>query len=195
MMQSHGATPAVPVIKQNIPILDEDFTKLYTSHTLSDQNPVSLSWKVWFDITYYLCKGRISRGFWRALGKHSLALKSDCKGVYFTLDCGETSNDGREMYGKMYAMPCQSERCPVRTTSLYLSKLADSCTALFQYPRKSWSGGNDRWYMPIPIGRDKLGCMMAKISAHAKLSQVYNNTSVIMTAKYRNIMKKEILDV
>jgi hypothetical protein len=164
-----------------------DFEKLYSTRTLSDDNPTCLLWKVWFDITFHLCKGKVSKNFWRSLKKQSLKLKSDVNGVFYTFT---DYIPIEEEPGRMYATPNEPEKCPVRTTSLYLHKLCANCDSLFQVPKMSWSEGIERWYLPVPLSCDKLDKIMCAISEHANLSVVYNTLSVLLTAKVQGIQSK-----
>lgn len=165
------------------PISAEDMKTMYTSKTLSDDSPVSLSNKTWFDVTYHLCKGTLPRSFWRTLNKHDLHLASDVDGVYYMFS--PDLNVGGFKPGKMYATPDDSDRCPVRTTSLYLSKLNSNCEAFFQFPVRDWKPGMVTWYSPVTIRQENLDNMMMNISLQAKLSRVYTNDSVIFTASMK----------
>lgn len=171
-----------------VPISEVDMQLLYTSRTLSAANPTCLTWKVWFDITFHLCKGKLPSNFWRSLIKQSLILESDVNGVYYTFADYVYLPAGEEP-GKMYATPNDPEKCPVRSTSLYLSKLCANCDALFQCSKKLWHLYHGKWYLPIPISRERLDKMMAKISDHAKLSTMYNLSSVLFTATIRGQSK------
>ncbi|XP_060591554.1 uncharacterized protein LOC132746434 [Ruditapes philippinarum] len=170
------------------PITEEDMKKLYTTRTLSDDDPTSLMWKVWFDITFHLCKGNLPRNFWRSLTKHSLVLESDVNGVFYSF-ADYVYIPADEQPGKMYATPNEPEKCPVRSTSFYLSKLCANCDALFQCSKRSWHKFQERWYLPVPVSRDKLDKIMSKISEHAQLSMVYDSTCVILTAKLKKPAK------
>ncbi|XP_052231986.1 uncharacterized protein LOC127845224 isoform X2 [Dreissena polymorpha] len=166
-------------------ITNSDMEKLYRSETLSDKNPVALSWKVWFDIVYHLCRGKMPRCVLRNLKKQELVLQSDEHGVYYSFSVIGYLSD--EQLLKMYATPGVPEKCPVRTTSLYISKLHEKCEALFQYPCRNWTAQISQWYTPEPVCRDKLDQMMQRISLHAHLSHVYSNESVIYTARRKAV--------
>lgn len=168
-------------------ISEEDMEKIYTSKILSDEDPTHLLWKVWFDITYHLCKGRLPKNFWCSLSKHSLVLESDVNGVFYVFaDYVYLPPD--EEPGKMYATPDNPDKCPVRSTSLYLSKLSGNCNALFQCPKKSWNN-YESWYWPVPLGREMLDSIISHISVHADLSKMYDVSSVIQTAKRKSSEK------
>lgn len=162
------------------PITEEDMDTMYDTKSLSDDNPMSLSNKVWFDVTYHLCKGNLPSSFWRTLNKHDLHLASDVDGVYYMFS--PILNVAGVKPGKMYATPDDSDKCPVRTTSLYLSKLNPNSDAFFQYPVKDWKPGMATWYSPVTIRQENLDNMMVNISFQAKLSRIYTNDSVIFTA-------------
>lgn len=171
-----------------LPISGLDMVALYKSGTLSDKTPVTLSQKVWFDVTYHLCKGKLPCSFWRTLSKHCLHLESDVSGVYFSFPPCLTPEG--ETPGKMYATPDNPEKCPVRTTSLYLSKLNKHCGALFQFPNHRWKPGRKDWYSPVTIGQENLDNMMETISFQADLSRIYSNASVILTANLKRNSSK-----
>lgn len=177
-------------VRDNVsyPITDDDMKKLYSTKTLSDEDPTSLMFKVWFDITYYLCKSNLPKNFWRSLTKRSLVLDSDVNGVFYSFaDYVYIPPD--EEPGKMYATPNDPEKCPVRSTSFYLSKLCANCDALFQCSKRSWHKLQERWYLPVPVSREKLDKIMNRISEQAQLSRVYDSACVILTAKLKDILK------
>ena len=167
--------------EDNLPITSEDFEKMYTSNTLSDRNPDTLLWKVWFDISFYLCSGQYPENFMNSLKKCNLALQSDVNGVFYTFT-DDVCLPPEDTLTKMYATPDVPDRCPVRTTTVYLSQLCDDCDALFQRPRALWKPGK-KWYLPASVSVEKLNNMMKKISKVAKLSKVYKTSNVLATAK------------
>ncbi|XP_053402794.1 uncharacterized protein LOC123548860 [Mercenaria mercenaria] len=184
-------TVTVSTVTDNVtyPITEEDMEKLYSTRTLSDDDPTCLMWKVWFDITFHLCKGKLPRNFWRSLTKRSLVLESDVNGVFYSFADYVYSPPDEEP-GRMYATPNEPEKCPVRSMSFYLSKLCANCEALFQCSKRSWHKLQDRWYLPVPVSREKLDKVMSKVSEHAQLSRTYDASSVILTAKLRSIKKE-----
>lgn len=181
LMVAETRKRSVHTTEEVVPISEADMQKLYTSRTLSDDNPTCLTLKVWFDITFHLCKWKLPANFWRSLIKQSLILQSDVNGVYYTF-ADYVYLPACEAPGKMYATPNDPEKCPVRSTSLYLSKLCANCDALFQCSKRSWHRDHENSFLSLPISRKRLDKMMAKISADAKLSRVYNLSSVLCTA-------------
>jgi len=165
------------------PISDADMTAMYATNTLSEFNPLTLSFKAWFDVTYHLCNGNVPPTFWRTLNKHDLIFTSDIEGVYFTFSPNLIFRGGGS--GRMYATPDYPDRCPVKSTSWYLSLLNDKCESFFQSPNRSWKPGNNDWYKPLTIKQEHLDNMMESISLIANLSRIYTNTSVILTAKLK----------
>jgi len=67
---------------------------------------------------------------------------------------------------------------------LYFKKLNPECSALFQYPMRSWKRPKELgvWIENRCLGVNKLGDMMKILSKAANLSKIYTNHSVRATA-------------
>ena len=166
---------------------DEDEAKLKTSGVLSDKNPQSLLWKVWFDITYNLRTEKFPNGFLNNLTKDCLVLSLDEHGRYYTF-----RDDKWPLYwnkkGKMYEKPL-CPNCPVKSTKLYLEKLS-GIDALFQYPNLYWTKNQDFWYETMPVSERKLNLIMSEISKKAGLSKIYSSGSVTLLAKKHTFLER-----
>ncbi|KAL3860220.1 hypothetical protein ACJMK2_010375 [Sinanodonta woodiana] len=170
-------------------IPNSDLQKLYTTGCLSTKSPVNLSWKVWFEITYFLCSAnpKLGQEFQRNCKKHDLVLYEDENGKYFTFS-DETlkKHFNSSSEPRMTALSHDPGRCPVRSTLMYLEKLSPRIEFLFQYPRSGTGITHSTWYSAVPIASDRLNCMMKSISKAAGLSQLYYLKSVVHTAEKNN---------
>lgn len=171
------------------PIDKEDLQKLKTSSVLLPDGPLSLLRNVWFHTTLFWC--RRGREGQRSLTKNSFTFESDSSGApYVTMAHDEKTKNHQgglqddesfERYGRMYkgTGPTDGYTC----LELYLHKLSPKCDALFQYPKRNWSGILEScWYENRPLGVNKLSTMMKDISAAAELSKIYINHSVRASA-------------
>lgn len=171
-----------PGIKHKLPIAQQDIWKMYASGVLSNNNPTSLQNKVFFEISLHLAgKGRDQL---HDLKKNSFVFVKDEENSdveYATVDF----NDGKRRKGKeprMYSVPSDPQHCPVKSLKLYLSKLHPGHKSFFQRPKLKFTDSSPIWYHNIPIGLQNIGRKMKSISHEAKLSQVYTNHSICVTA-------------
>ncbi|XP_070560155.1 uncharacterized protein [Ptychodera flava] len=169
--------------KHKTPISTYDLRKLASSGVLSSSDPLALSRKVWFDLTFHF--GRRGREGFRKLTKSSYRVRESYDGtkfVEFTYS-EKTKNhpdDDFETQAKMFATG--GENCPVAAFAKYLSKLNPGENALFQRPRVNVKPDDKVWYCNSPLGENKLGSMMKDISKAANLSTTYTNHCVRATA-------------
>ncbi|XP_041458312.1 uncharacterized protein KIAA1958-like [Lytechinus variegatus] len=166
-------------------IESEDIQKLY-SYFKEDETPVTLSEKVWFELSLYFC--RRGRENLRTLKKAHFQLKKDAnEREYVTQTVDELTKKTREDNqssrvdgARMYATP-GDPRCPVASFKTYMSKLNDDCEYLFQTP-KQMRPKSGPWYTKTPMGKNTLGNMMKSLSQKAKLSKKYTNHCVRTTS-------------
>lgn len=157
-----------------------DFTKMYSSGTLSNNTPKSLLRKVFVELCLHF--GRRGREGLRELKKDSIVFKFDDQGrEYATLKYHEMEKNHQGVDMKesnkiplMYSQP-DDEQCPVYSLKLYLAKLNPKCNDLFQNPRSKWTETSDIWYENKALGKNTLASMMKKISTEAQLSTEYTN--------------------
>ncbi|XP_069132874.1 uncharacterized protein [Argopecten irradians] len=157
-----------------------DISKLMSSGVLSTCNPLSVVRKVWFDLTLHFgIKGKEAI---RTLTKDSFILETDEKGLnYYRLNLEkempkiETFSEMHDWnwHMRMYEIP-DSPHCPVRSMSLYVSKLGQVHDDFFQRAIESKQCNSRFWYLG-PMGHNTILKMMADISDSAGLSITYTN--------------------
>ena len=121
------------------PIQQGDMEKLYSSKTLSNENPIALQRKIYFEISLHFA--RRGREGLQQLRKDSFDIKTDDQGArYVTITYNEKSkrDQGDKKGGtlkeqRMYEQP-NDPLCPVQSFELYLHKLSPSSDRLFQQP-------------------------------------------------------------
>ena len=75
-------------------------------------------------------------------------------------------NDDEATGGFMYEIP-SSDRCPVKSFEIYVSKLQLSCEWFWQKPKASQPrDGNELWYCNSPVGINTLSNKMKTISTN-----------------------------
>lgn len=173
------------VSKSHPPISQYDIEKMYSSKTLSDDNPTALQMKIFFELCLHF--GRRGREGLRELNKKDLVFSTDEVGVeYVTLGFnpseknhqGDSKRD-KEHDQRLYGTGGQN--CPLISVKKYLNKLNPSCTALFQRPKdKNWEG-ELIWYVNQPVGANTIAKFMGIISKRAGLHNTYSNHSIRAT--------------
>ena len=168
--------------KHKDPIAPADINKMYSSGTLSNNNPTALQYKVWFDLSFHF--GRRGREGLRELRKYSFVIKTDAENREYIVNAYNekeknhqgVSNKEEEKQANMYAQP-GDPKCPVESYKLYISKLNPSHNALFQRPKKNknFNKSDQWWYDNVAVGANTLGAFMKTISKCASLSQEYTN--------------------
>ncbi|XP_021368180.1 uncharacterized protein LOC110459952 isoform X2 [Mizuhopecten yessoensis] len=158
----------------------EDLSKLMLSGVLSTCNPLSIVRKVWFDLTLHFgIKGKEAI---RTLTKDSFILETDENGLnYYRLNVEKEMpkiDTFSEMHDwnwhmRMYEIP-DSPHCPVRSMSLYISKLGHVHDDFFQRSIESKQCNSRFWYLG-PMGHNTILKMMSDISESAGLSITYTN--------------------
>ena len=167
-------------------ITDADLERL-GSYFSDLSSPVVLTEAVWFTITYHFamrgCENQAQ------LRKQDLVLKNDEKGhEYFELATAfntknhqggtggrEKVSDGRIQHPKQVA-----------AVKELLAKLNPKSDRLFQMARRGLKPAADSpFFNGLPLGKNTLKEMMKRISAKAKLSDVYTNHCVRATAVQR----------
>ena len=68
-----------------------------------------------------------------------------------------------------------SQRCPVYSFKLYLSKLSPHLNAFFQRPNKNFQREGQGWYRASVVGINAIGKFLQEISKRAMLSTTYTN--------------------
>lgn len=163
-----------------------DIKKLYLSVAFNVNSPSGLLNKVWFEICLHFCRrGRENQ---RELTPSMFAFKTDDKGKEYLCQVrsevtknhqGMLSSEQDNKTVRMYAT--HTELCPVNSVRKYLSKRNPECPALFQTPRNSFMEFESVWYEKRPLGKNRLGSMMADLSKLAKLSTQYTNHCIRAT--------------
>ena len=140
------------ISKHKSVINEDDIQKMYSTHTLSDDNSISLQHKFFFELALHF--GRRGQEGWHNLKKQSFALKTDANGrQYVTIVHQELDKNHRQDETKtqvMFEQP-DSPRRPVHSFTLYLSKLHPELDDFLQrldplYKTKPY------WYVKSPLG-------------------------------------------
>ena len=166
-------------------LTNADVERLYSSGTLSDKNPQTLLYKVYFELSLH-CARRGCEGL-RDLRRESFILCRDENGhQYVTLAYHELEKNHQGVNRKesdrdprMYEQ-LNDPNCPVASFKKYVAKLNPGCDAFFQRPKTT--ANSDIWYVNCPIGKNKLSTMMKEISGKAQLSRVYTNHCLRVTS-------------
>ena len=167
--------------------IDEgDIRKMYATNVLSNDTPDHLLNKVFFEILLHFGR-RGSEGL-RDLKKKTFEITEDADGNEYVQLCFNEKQknntgakpDGNRKEGRMYAQS-NDPNCPVKSYKLYVSKLSPKCDAFFQQPLNNVTTEKQVWYANQPVGHNKLGEMMKRISKKAGLSKVYTNHCVRAT--------------
>ncbi|KAJ8298939.1 hypothetical protein KUTeg_022999 [Tegillarca granosa] len=174
-----------PKTSMKIPMTTDDINQLMESGVLTNDNPLGLFRKVWFDLTLHLgCGGQAAL---RALTKDSFVTETDERGRrYIRLNHniqGQRDRSCMEMQywnwdGRMYELP-GDPNCPVHSMELYLAKRNPHKDAFFQRPKTHYNSGS-LWY-ESPVGHGVLASLMSKMSEDSCLSRAYTNSSVRVT--------------
>ena len=160
-------------------ITPEDYTKLYQSGVLNNDNPTSLLHKVWFELQCHFGRpgGRKS---WSSIPADSFVFDSDEKGEFVCMRSilhFEGFSFAAGTCARMYARA--GPLCPVRSLQLYLGKRNPLCDAFLQVPDRAFLKDARSWYKAESLKEYKLGSLMKTISAKAQLSKIYTNLSVL----------------
>ena len=156
------------------PIEPGDMKKMYDSEVLSCSDPVALQRKVFFEMLLHF--GRRGRESLRLLKKSDIVFKFDVEDrEYATLASNSLEKNHQGFSAKegehVQLHATCSDKCPVASLKLYLSKLNKDCEALFQRPRTvSWKSA-ESWYGCQPVGINTLSKIMSTISDECKLSK------------------------
>ncbi|XP_021368159.1 uncharacterized protein LOC110459950 isoform X4 [Mizuhopecten yessoensis] len=175
---------------KSIPISVIDLQKIMTSGVLSTTCSHGLQRKVWLDLVIHFGL-RGNKAMW-ALSKDSFVLETDENGKrYYRLN-RDLEFPKQEIYSEMkdwfwhsrlYEISDDST-CPLKSLSLYLSKLSNAGNEFFQrvVDTKFLQGLEEQlpWYRG-PMGHQVVMRMMADISMEAGLSHKYTNTCVKAT--------------
>ena len=162
-----------PLSRQHI---DQIHTNYFIPHY--DNDPRCLQHKIYFDIAFFLGK-RGQEGL-RQLQKDSFNLKVNKDGKeYLELKYNESTkkspgDDNYEMNEQPILLSQDSNRCPVKSFKMYLSKLTD-LPDLFQTPNSKYKYPHDKWYKKTPVGENTIAQFMKEISKAAGLSTIYTN--------------------
>ncbi|XP_063437371.1 uncharacterized protein LOC134718651 isoform X1 [Mytilus trossulus] len=199
-----------------------DMGKLYSGNGLDIHRPITLQWKVFFDVLFFLLCAK-GRDILRMLKPSHIRIKFNQNGrkyVQIVINDKESNSTGqqgqdtsepavkmddRQGAGCMFEIPGHP-KCPVTSLEKYLSKLPSNCNFLFAQHGDRTKYTNDKdyqlmtcWYHNAPVGKNTLGVMMREISKHAGLSKIYSNFSVHATGcavlNYKGYDIKAFLDV
>lgn len=166
--------------KKHQPITEADIKKMYSSRVLSNDNPTSLQYKVFFEICLHF--GKIGRDGLHDLKRENVVFTLDTNGKeYVTVkydlpvknQCSRPSHDH-----KLYAT--NREDCPLKSLKKYISKLNPENSSFFQKPKVRNYIASRVWYKK-PLGINAIGRMMSTISEEAKLSIRYTNHCIRVT--------------
>ena len=167
-------------VKHKEPLTDGDFSKLM-QYFRTHEDPVSLTEKVWFYITYHFClRASESQAMLRVEDfeeKHD-----EQEQPYFVLSTSFTSKNHQG--GMTSVRDTVSEgriQAPsqVAAMKLLFSNL-DKSDRIFQMAKKSYSS-EGKWYTVCQIGKNTISAMMKRLSTKARLSKVYTNHCVRAT--------------
>ena len=168
---------------------EADVQKCYSSGVLSDDNPTSLQFKVWFELSLHL--GRLGRDGLHYLHKDAFEVKMDESGdSYVQMCCNEADkthhgvdSEGNIKNPRMYATGLSN--CPVKSFQLYVAKLNPKCNRFFQRPKARrkprFEHEDEAWYDNVPVGIHKMSQYMKIISEKAGLGTIYTNHCVRVT--------------
>ena len=169
-------------IKSHPPLSATDVAKLYSTGTLSNSNPESLQFKVFFELA--LTFGRRGRKGWSALKKENFVfIKNQTSGTEFVMLVESPGDPGNkysqlvntENKAKRMFSSTNNDNCPVNSLKLYLSKLSKREDAFFQRVRKGVDiNKSDEWYIS-KLGHNSIAAFMKRISRAANLSRIYTN--------------------
>ena len=161
-------------------ISETDMAKLM-EYFRTHEDPVSLTEKVWFFITYHFCLRACESQ--AMLRMEDFAEKQDENGrPYFVLS---TSFATKNHQGGLSVRDTVSEGriqepSQVASIKLLFSKLGGKTTRIFQMAKKSYTKEGE-WYTGCPLGKNTISAMMKRLSAKAGLSQLYTNHCVRAT--------------
>lgn len=167
------------------PIKDADIKLMYSSGTLTDDNPTGLQLKVYFEFCLHF--GRRGREGLRELQKKPFSFKMDEIGnEYATLTHNplEKNHQGVSLHEIEHGQRMYStggELCPLRSLKKYLNLLNPDLEDFFQRPKITGYEGENIWYMKLPVGVNTIGKFMSIISRPAGLSYPYTNHCVRST--------------
>lgn len=159
----------------------DDIKLLYSSYTLSCDNPTSLLYKVYFDISLHFgCRGR--EGY-RDLKKYHFIFVKDGRNIeYGTLNQNpdeKIKKRQKEHDQRIYGTG--DSNCPLYSLKLYLGKLNPGCDVFFQRPKVENYIDEKVWYCNSPLGKNTIGKLMNVISEKARLSRIYTNNCIRAT--------------
>lgn len=184
-------------------IKDSDIKLMYSTGTLSDDNPTSLQMKVYFEFCLHF--GRRGREGLRELKKQHFVFKFDDHGnEYCTLSHNslEKNYQGVSMHELNHDQRMYStghEHCPLRSLKKYLNLLHPDQEAFFQRPRVSGFENESIWYSKLPVGVNTIGKFMSMISQNAGLSVIYTNhcvrSTTVTTLRNEGISALDIMSV
>ena len=171
------------ITKQKKAVTKGDIKKLYESGVFNTDKPETLQNKVFWDIMLNFCCRGIER--LQDLKKDSFVkVKKEDGMSYYRMSQNEnrlppgTESSEMKQEVHMYEKP-GDVNCPIYSLDLYLSKLSPHHNAFFQQPRPFPT--QTCWYADQPMGKNKISCMMGRISSQAGLSHRYTNRCIRAT--------------
>lgn len=162
-----------------------DVAKIYES--LDHKVPQQLQWLLFFIIQLFFC--RRGRENIEKFSKATFQIATDENGrryIYQAID--EFTKNHREsdtemsIGGRAYENQECPSKCPVKIFEFYVSKLNDSCSRLWQFPKSSFIESEESWYTNRPVGINTISKWMQKISVFCHLSQSYSNHCIRVTS-------------
>ena len=161
------------------PITGEDLLKLKQDNAFDTTSPTQLQEKVWWDIHYnFARRGREND---RQMKKDTFIISQDASGLKFIeMSFNEFTKNHRgdtsDVHPRCYAN--HTKTCPVESFQNYLAQLHPEIDCLWQRPSIT---NKKSWYMKCPLGVNRLGTMMERISKRLNLSKKFTNHSVRAT--------------
>ena len=155
-------------VSKNIPI--DDLQLLYSSGVLSNRNPRSLLYKVWFELQIYFrskidwSKVCVEQFIFHQKSPNQIMVS------WYPEGYGKSIHEIEATGGPF---------CPVQSIRLYLEKRNKSNKSFLQVPMVQWDRSSTLWYMPEELPKHKEKQFMKQISAFGKLNHVYTNACVI----------------
>lgn len=131
--------------------------KIHSSEIQNLKNPMSLQWKVFFYLDFYLCR-RGEENLRGLTKQHFVVKKAQDNSKYIEkvideLDKNHWLKDKNEEGGIIQERP-DDPLCPVRSFEFYIEKLNPKINTLFQRP-KELPKDNGPWYDASPVGINK----------------------------------------
>ena len=162
-------------------LTDADFGKLMAYFDEEVHDPVRLTEKAWFFISFHFClRGREMQALMRT---SDLEIQEENGSEVITLSTSFATKDyqGGTSGAEEVSIGRIQQPKQVDVIKLLISKLHPSSDRLFQRAKKNAKPDDQTWYTGQAIGKNTLASFMGGLSEKAKLSHHYTNHSVRAT--------------